>query len=114
MKFVPLFLSQGADQSRLISDEKDGPIFSRMGAVTGERDDEETTTELIESSTNGDFEKVSSLIAQNPTTEFVNETSSLGETALHMAADRGFLNIVQLLVSKGANTNAQVRQSIPF
>eukprot|EP01096_Ripella_sp_DP13-Kostka_P013910 TRINITY_DN6148_c0_g1_i1.p1 TRINITY_DN6148_c0_g1~~TRINITY_DN6148_c0_g1_i1.p1 ORF type:complete len:255 (+),score=88.63 TRINITY_DN6148_c0_g1_i1:10-774(+) len=88
-------------------DEDDGPVYSRMGAVTGETDENETTTDLIEASTSGDFEKVSSLIASNPTPEFVNETSSLGETALHMAADRGFLNIVEILVKNGANVNHQ-------
>jgi ankyrin repeat protein len=39
----------------------------------------------------------------------VHSADSAGRTALHWAADRGHLHVVELLINKGAEINAKVR-----
>jgi ankyrin repeat protein len=55
----------------------------------------------------GDIEKVRELIAQHAD---VNQRDENGWTPLHMAADKGELDIVKLLVANGADVNVKMQR----
>jgi ankyrin repeat protein len=54
----------------------------------------------------GYFDEVKDLVAKNGK-EIVHQTDDFGDTALHAAAAKGRLELVQFLISNGANVNAQ-------
>jgi ankyrin repeat protein len=61
--------------------------------------------EIHEAAENGDLETVKRLISQNPA--LLEAPDREGKTPLHYAAAKGHLNVVEFLVSKGANVNAR-------
>ena len=60
-------------------------------------------TALFKLVANGNLEEVSTLIAQGAD---VNETMPLGRTLLMLASEKGYLELVQLLIQHGANIHA--------
>jgi ankyrin repeat protein len=60
--------------------------------------------DLFEASASGSQERVEQLLHKDPTT--INSYSADGWTALHLAVFFGRVNIVHLLLSKGANIDA--------
>ena len=65
--------------------------------------DEELGIELLKATNRGDLEEVEKLLDSGVPVNFKNKDD---ETALHFAAQEGFLDIVGLLIKKGANINA--------
>src|SRR5687768_8141811 len=63
-----------------------------------------TAGELQEAAAAGDIAKVRTLIQANPTALNAREA---GTTALHEASRAGHLEMVKLLVTRGANVNAE-------
>ena len=62
-------------------------------------------TELHHAANDGDLESVQMILAaQNIAVDAIDQE---GFTALHIAAKKGFPNIVQALLASGANVNAQ-------
>lgn len=61
--------------------------------------------EIHDAAENGDLETVKRLIGENP--NLLEAPDREGKTPLHYAAAKGHLNVVEFLVSKGANVNAR-------
>lgn len=61
--------------------------------------------EIHDAAENGDLETVKKLISENPA--MLEAPDREGKTPLHYAAAKGHLNVVEFLVSKGANVNAR-------
>jgi ankyrin repeat protein len=59
---------------------------------------------LHEAAKEGDLAKVKSLIAEGSDANIADEN---GTTSLHWAADRGYKDVVELLISKGADVNSE-------
>lgn len=66
---------------------------------------------ILSAAKKGDLVKLQSLLDSNSVLDLVNaKTSMLGKTPLHLAAENGHKQIVELLIAKGANVNATERE----
>ncbi|UCE41429.1 MAG: ankyrin repeat domain-containing protein [Candidatus Aminicenantes bacterium] len=61
--------------------------------------------DIMEAAEKGDMSKVQSILQQYP--DLINAKNDEQETPLHMAAKGGYINIVEYLLSKGADVNAR-------
>ena len=61
--------------------------------------------EIHEAVKKGDINKVKSILAENP--DQVNAKANGGWTPLHLAAERGNKDVIELLIAKGAQVNAK-------
>jgi ankyrin repeat protein len=66
---------------------------------------QEISQEFLDAVRQGEVERVRELLDENP--EFVGEVDGAQRTALYHAVDFGFREIVELLVSRGSDVNAQ-------
>ena len=64
--------------------------------------DKSETIDLIEASQNGDKETVQ-LLTKNATN--LNQTNNIGMNALHLASEKGHLEMVRVLIEKGIDIN---------
>jgi hypothetical protein len=67
----------------------------------------DTITDVHLAAEQGDLEKVKALLETNP--DLATSKDKSGITPLHLAAYRGHKNIVELLLSKGADLNAKMK-----
>jgi len=68
--------------------------------------------EIHDAATEGDIEKVKSLLAEIP--ELVNAEDDDEKTPLQYAAEAGHKDIVELLIARGADVNAKVTDGAPL
>ncbi len=61
--------------------------------------------EIHDAAENGDLTKVEALLKDNPA--LVSSKNNYGATPLHMAAQNGHRDVVELLLAKGAEVNAK-------
>jgi ankyrin repeat protein len=68
-------------------------------------DEEEKVSQVVRIVNEGDLEALKSSILQDPSCVYVQDSSK--RTPLHMAADRGRVEMVQILIANGAWIDAQ-------
>ncbi len=115
-------MDQGEDEDPFARDEEDGREDERYKAqfkqvsnwasgsvpahALGEEGDRDESVGglLCEMASTGNLTAISEILEKSPA--IINSQDKDGMTCLHWAADRGFIPIVQYLLSHGANVNA--------
>ena len=90
-------------QFKQVSNWAAGSVPAAAIGEDGDRD-ESIGGLLCEMASIGNLEAISEILDKNPS--IINTQDKDGMTCLHWASDRGFIQIVQYLLSKGADVNA--------
>ncbi|EGO05220.1 hypothetical protein SERLA73DRAFT_174236 [Serpula lacrymans var. lacrymans S7.3] len=81
-----------------------GGLGNHVSSIAPPSQNTNGTKTLHDVAISGDAQKVSAFFEANPQTD-VNERDEYGYTALHLACDRGSLEVVEVLLSNGADPN---------
>lgn len=107
---------QSGDDMEYETEELD--MFNAMGAKPStllangdedEKEDQATHTvaqQLRQAAREGNLDVLQSILQKDDANGMLDQADDSGQTALHFAADRGFLQGVELLVESGADVNA--------
>ena len=90
-------------QYKQVSNWAAGSVPAAAEGEDGDRD-ESIGGLLCEMASTGNLTAISDILERSP--NLINTQDKDGMTCLHWAADRGFISIVQYLLSHGANVNA--------
>lgn len=88
------------------------PVVSQP-IIEEEKDENEgiALTELLEAASNNDIDKLKKILSSSNAIS-IDTADSTGQTALHLAADKGFIPIVRQLIEHGANVSATDQDGI--